>query len=274
MGDLIRPRYDLGGEWLQARGHRGGGWSFGVCMAGNRPGTSSDRTPGRGWRCTQLSSAEWAFHCYQCNALRAHGAISVGVCVPGYGPPCPGIDDRQTEGYSARFCHNCFDEWTMCGEPMYHGGPGLVMATPQLARPNKRQRCSETDSPGTASPWAQLLATRTSAWNLLCSPFSSHKARAKTPASPLSGSKRQQQHQARMKSYRAKAKANPLRLTWLEVEKGKGRCSIDLLRAYASELQRAGHDIMIGGRGLRDRLVALYKHEGWTSWAYTNANDQ
>ena len=26
---------------------------------------------------------------------------------------------------------------------------GLVMATPQLARPNKRQRCSETDSPGT-----------------------------------------------------------------------------------------------------------------------------
>merc|ERR1711865_641644 len=63
--------------------------------------------------------------------------------------PCPAIDDRQTEGYSARFCHNCFDEWTMCGEPMYHGGPGLVMATPQLARPNKRQRCSETDSPGT-----------------------------------------------------------------------------------------------------------------------------
>ena len=55
---------------------------------------------------------------------------------------------------------------------------------------------------------------------------------------------------------------------------GKGRCSIDLLRAYASEIQRAGHDIMVGGRGLRDRLIALYKHEGWTSWAYTNANDQ
>ena len=53
------------------------------------------------------------------------GAISVGVCVPGYGPPCPAIDDRQTEGCSARFCHTCFDEWTMCGEPMYHGGPGM-----------------------------------------------------------------------------------------------------------------------------------------------------
>ena len=49
-----------------------------------------------------------------------------------------------------------------------------------------------------------------------------------------------------------------------------------IICAYASAMQSAGHGIVVGGCGneLRARLIALYKREGWLSWACKNSNDQ